>query len=345
MKIKLFKKGNVIHSYYKSKIIISKGYKVFEIDLKNDLKTKIIGYIPITICKRILNKFRLTNRLFRMGVTHVIYLEKFNNYVAFSDRCIFLKEGNRNFKYVKKISKGSRPLYQGVCKDFNENVFYGEYWDNKNREPVFLYKSKDGGRTWNKRYEFGSAQKIRHIHSVSFDNFENKLWITTGDNDAECGIYFSKDEGKSINLIGSGDQSWRAVSLIFTKDYVYWGTDSPNIQNWIYRYNRFNGKREKIIKVNGAIYYSTKVGNFLVFSTAIERSSGEWDKKSHIWISYNGNRWRDIVCFQKDWLPNIFQYGTVNFGNCVFGNNKLFFNPIGLSGIDGNLCYIDLSNY
>jgi len=339
MKIKIIRKNSIVHEVIGNKLIISQRYKILKLDLVN-LETETIGTLPIPVFKVALSKCRIIYRLLRMGIHNVIYLPTYDNYIVIAEKGIYLKRRNKKFKLISKINRGLRPLPQGICKDKEDDIYYGEYWGNKYRDSIYLYKSNDGGKSWFKQFKFSNSRQIRHIHGVLYDAYENKLWVTTGDKDNECGIYFSDDEGKTFNSIGGGDQSWRAVSLIFTKDYIYWGSDSPNIQNWIYRYHRKSGNKEKLQKVDGPVYYSTKVGNKLVFSTTVEKGEGEWDRKSHIWISDDGENWNDFISFNKDIWPNIFQYGSINFGNCIF-KDELFFNSIGLTGIDGCLCSLE----
>ena len=46
---------------------------------------------------------------------------------------------------------------------------------------------------------------------------------------------YLNDYFKSIEVIGQGDQSWRSVSLLFTKKYIYYGTVCEFYQNKIYK--------------------------------------------------------------------------------------------------------------
>jgi hypothetical protein len=117
---------------------------------------------------------------------------------------------------------------QGMTEDDDGAFYYGEYFRNCQRGPVFVYRSLGDGKNWEPIYRFSSGE-IRHIHSLQFDPYSKSLWITTGDNDHECMIgYFIKKEGAvKLYKVGSGSQKWRAVSLLFTKDEVLCGTDSP----------------------------------------------------------------------------------------------------------------------
>jgi len=126
--------------------------------------------------------------------------------------------------HVSSFERGVGPLRNGFCEDEKGNVYVGEYFLNNSRKhPVKLLKSTDGGRSWEVVYSFWN---IRHIHCVQYDPFSKMIWIGTGDRDKECFIGFSEDEGENWTIIGSGDQKFRTTSLLFTEDYVYWGTDT-----------------------------------------------------------------------------------------------------------------------
>ena len=39
-------------------------------------------------------------------------------------------------------------------------------------------------------------ESVRHIHFVNYDHYEKCLWLGTGDEDFECKLYRSIDNGK-----------------------------------------------------------------------------------------------------------------------------------------------------
>lgn len=84
--------------------------------------------------------------------------------------------------------------------------------------------------TFKEFQEEGLTPCARHIHTFVQDPYSGYLFVTTGDNDTESSVYFSKDKGKSFELLGSGNQQWRVLSFIFTPEYIFWNTDSPDVQ-------------------------------------------------------------------------------------------------------------------
>jgi hypothetical protein len=207
------------------------------------------------------------------------------------------------------------------------NIYVGEYFPNNARKfPARVFKSEDQGQTWRVAL---SIRRIRHIHSVQYDPFERKIWVCTGDKDEESSILFSDDGGETWNYLVKGDQRFRTMSLSFTDEHIYWGTDTPSRQNYIYRYYRKTGKIERLVAVNGPVYHSAILGNNMIFfSTGVEGNSegksGAWNKKACIWASLDGGKWENIASWEKDSYPYILGYGKVIFARGRSKNTLIF---------------------
>src|SRR5207342_3468370 len=108
-------------------------------------------------------------------------------------------------------------------------------------------------------------------HAVQFDAVTRKVWVATGDLDHESQIgYFDESDGaRHLTVIASGQQMARAVSLLFTKDYVYWGSDGNggvgDGSNYIYRWSRATKSVQPVAKVKGPVYYSNICQNGRLF--------------------------------------------------------------------------------
>ena len=67
---------------------------------------------------------------------------------------------------------------------------------------------------------------LKHIHMVAYDHHTGVIYISTGDYEASS-IYYSTDDGSTwSDLLLNNEKFGRALNYIFTKDYVYWTTDS-----------------------------------------------------------------------------------------------------------------------
>lgn len=221
------------------------------------------------------------------------------------------EDGGKSFKKVHQINTSF--MAQGWTLK-NNTVYVGEYSLNQNRERVNIWKGVNDGKDWSIVYSF-PKNSIKHIHSVQFDKFDNKIWVTTGDENDESRILYSTDEGKTFKAIGEGSQQWRAVSLMFDENNVYWGTDSPNIQNYVYKWDRANEETTEIQKIDGPVYYSTELNNGdLVFATTVEYGKGEWDDAAHVWVKNKGEKlWESIGKWKR--LPRTNEFGIIKFAH------------------------------
>ncbi|MBI2934333.1 MAG: hypothetical protein HYY29_02060, partial [Chloroflexi bacterium] len=265
-----------------------------------------VAEVPGPPLIRLLARCRLSQRALRLGIRSIKKL-KSGTILAVANKKLFrLDDGG--FEPAYSFRRGFGPLRQGWCEDDRGNCFISEYFLNNRRDaPVRLSKSSDDGRTWAPVHSFPS---VRHIHLVQFDPYTGTIWVGTGDRNNESSISFSRDGGVTWTAIGAGDQIFRAVSLIHTQDFVYWGTDAPTRQNHIYRYCRGAGTVERLAPVSGPVHYSTVLKNGVkLFGSAAEGKSegfsAAWDNKAHIWASVNGTDWEDLVSWQKDFWPYI----------------------------------------
>ena len=284
-----------------------------------------------------LGKFRLLSRAFRLGIRDLKKLRS-GTILLIAYRKIFrLKDGESEAVY--SFRRGFGPLREGWCEDNKGNCYIAEYFLNNKRDmPVNLLRSNDDGQSWEIIQSF---QRIRHIHCVQYDPVGESIWLGTGDRDNESCILFSEDEGKTWSKIGAGNQMFRAVSLLFTKDYVYWGSDAPTRQNYVYRYVRKSGEIERLVAVDGPVHYSTTLENgIIIFATTAEGNSegksAEWDNKAHIWASEDGAHWIDLISWEKDFWPYILGFGRVLFAHGRCGDN-LYFTTQSLKKVDNSL--------
>jgi hypothetical protein len=328
--------NKIAHWTDHAEIIASSGYRLYSSRDQGQTFDKIAD-LKVSSLKKMIEKSRLLSRALRLGIRDLKKL-KSGTLLAVADRKIFRAEYD-DFKPVFLFRQGFGPLREGWCEDDEGICYLAEYFlNNKRNSPANLIKSVDNGQTWE---TIRSLTNVRHIHCVQHDPYSHKLWMGTGDRDVESSISFSEDQGKTWITMGSGDQMYRAVSFVFTKDYIYWGSDAPTRQNHIYRHVRKNGEIERLVAVNGPVHYSTLLENgAILFATTAEGNSegktAAWDNKAHIWASKNGTNWTDLVSWEKDVYPYILGLGRVYFAHGE-DQDKFYFTTEALKKVDHTL--------
>lgn len=202
-----------------------------------------------------------------------------------TDNLFRSSDGGETWTSIKKLhpSSGIRGvLPRGLCYH-DGTIYLGEYVFDESRSPR-VFASDDLGDSW--RTEL-ALDGVRHVHAVQRDPYTGDVWIATGDRDSESKIA-RLVEGE-LEILGTGSQLWRAVELVFTPNYLLWGTDCPYQDNHMVRVSREEiGKDpapEPLYTVDEPFYYSTSVeidgesialfstgGSFSPDSTAPEQS-------------------------------------------------------------------------
>jgi len=255
---------------------------------------------------------RLGSRLRRDGF-HALAVLPDDTLVAVLPKAIaVLEPGDSVFQVTWRVRRGTRPLALAVTPD--GAVYWGEYFSNPRRDPVHVYGSLDGGRTWEVVYTF-PAGSIRHIHSITYDPFADCLWMLTGDNGAECRIMRVSLDWQTVEIALSGNQQTRAVTLVPTPRAVYFATDTPFEANYICRLGR-DGSLERLARIAGSGMRGCRVGEALFFSAAVEPSRVNRYPFACLYGSADGRSWRKLVEWRKDrWPMRLFQYGNILLPN------------------------------
>lgn len=280
-------------------------------------KWKLYKRLPICFLNRIAMRIPFLSRLLRLGIHHVGFVN--DKMVVFANKETYLLDYNE----IVPLGRvhGSRPM---VLCESEDGLYYGEYRSNPERSPVYIYMLSGSCHRWVPVWEF---QNVRHIHGVFYDKYTNSHWVTTGDSDEEAAIWRSEDGFKTLYKVVGGSQQFRAVQLLFTEDYLYFGSDAPEELNNIYRLDRADLTVERLAVVGGPVFYGCKVGGRLFFSTSVEPSAINDGDYVEVWSSINGVDWKLFERFKKDLLSKkYFQYGQALFINGR-DNGSLYLTP------------------
>lgn len=306
-----------IQAYYKGDVYSSSGATI----KKNGHFFATVNSIFLKI-----NCSNLLSRLLRRKIHQVI---PFNEGIVAVIKYKFIVFDTRGiFKGDLKITRGSRPLKQGVVI-LDGFLYYGDYWPNKGGLPARLYKVDLATMESTILVEFSH---IRHIHGVQQDKIlTDTLLVCTGDLDKESGIYQVNVLTGQVNIIHEGSQSCRAVSLLQVGRDLIWGSDSPDQINAIFKLNRdIPHQLVKVSEIAGPAYYSTELASGeLLISTGVEDKSRH---KAIIYCSLDGGlTWTIKRIFVKDiWSPKYFGYGLIEFPYGQSECRTLTFNLSGL---------------
>jgi hypothetical protein len=219
------------------------------------------------------------------------------------------------FRVTHRVQRGTRPLH--VTAVPSGRIYWGEYFDNRERAEVHIYVSTDRGRSWQIAYTF-PAGSIRHVHNIVYDRWGDCLWILTGDEGAECKVLRASCDLGAVEVVLAGNQQARAVAAIPTQNGLYLSTDTPSEKNHVYRLDYRAGRAasvEQAADLASSSIYGCQVGEAMFFSTMIEPSSVNTGREVQIVGSRDGSRagthWQVLARWKKDKLPmRYFQYGN-----------------------------------
>lgn len=282
-----------------------------------------IGTIPAPLWRSFASRSRLLQRLLRFSVNDLVPLDDGEIFVSF-DRSVGLIRRDKYFP-LSGLRRPCRILRSAVARGPGGDLFFGEYLDNKDRGPIALYRYRPGSDRVEIAHEFDTGS-MRHIHGVYSDPVDPSMLCLTGDAARECSIYRSRDGFETIEVIGGGDESWRAVSCLFTGDAIYYGTDAEHRENKIFRIDRFTGDRTELGTVSGTVFYSQMVDGNLFFATTAENAPSQSQNVAAVWHVDPVGGVSEIVRFEKDrWHPTLFGFGTIYFPHMASRPDRLLF--------------------
>lgn len=292
------------------------------------------------------NISRLLARLLRIEVSGLIILEDGSRVVTAKKGIFVAKPNSKEYKQTFFITRGTKPL--NICTDQTNCLYFGEYVRNgpyvqETREEVHVYKSGDNGQTWEVCYTF-PKNTVRHIHGIFYDKFTDKMWFTSGDKGDECIIGNTDDGFNTINIVKQGKQKYRAVQLLFFKDFIVYGTDTEHEKNYIYRFDREGNKEYRLQEIQGSVLSASQIDEYACISTTVEPSEINDEPYAHLWRSYNGLVWEDIYEIKKDLLSlKYFQYGKILFPHNAMTKTQVVFTGHALEKFDNKTVIFDIS--
>jgi len=299
-------------------LYVSRGYELLRARITadaRDIRWEHVGEVRTEWWRKLTSSSRLAARLCRDGFHALVILGSGELIGAVPRAIVTHVPGERGFRITHRVARGTRPLHIAVTPE--DHIFWGEYFDNPERDEVHVYASSDRGAHWDVACTFPKGS-IRHVHNIVYDEWANCLWVLTGDNGSECRIMRASCDFSNVEVVISGKQQARCVGLIPTRDAIYFASDTPLEPNYVYRLNR-RGNLTQVAKLNSSSISACRVGEALFFSTMVE--PGEVNLEQNVWIygSSDGTQFAPLLKWEKDrWPMGLFQYGNAVFPE---GNN------------------------
>ncbi len=297
---------------------------------------RVLAFLPGSFFERVMSVFIFTRLGLRLGVHAALPLSDGRILVVLKRRFVLIAQDGST-RIIDRVHRGNKPASRAICQVPDGSVLYGEYLLNKDRQaPIALYRTENPASGFKKIFEF-PAGEVRHIHFVQWDPFDACLWMGTGDANSECHLFKSTDIGKSWLRIGGGTQNWRAVSVIFTEDALFWGTDAGSdagyTPNYIVCFDRLSGNISLIQQVQGPCHGSGSLSDGTMFiSTGVEGGENEMDASAHLWVSRDGQKWVEVYSRLKKKWPHVIQFGVMRIPPGCETSNNIHFTALALRG-------------
>jgi hypothetical protein len=278
--------------------------------------------------KSIVSNFRLAQRLLRFMVTNVVPLDNGEIFVTFDKSVGVIRNGR--YRELERLARPCRVLRSACAVDGNGEVYFGEYLANDERGPMRIYRYQPGSNELDVPYFF-PAGSIKHIHGVYLDPYTNSLICLTGDNESECRMLRTSDGFRTLEVIGEGDETWRAVSMLFDDRAMFYGMDAEFRSNHIYRIDRTTRERTSLGEVDGTVFYSKRLGEDLFFATTAENAPSQKENVAAIWHVSSDMKLSEVARFHKDpWHGTLFMFGTIHFPYANKLDDELYFSLVGV---------------
>jgi hypothetical protein len=313
-------------------LFASRGYVLYSARFNTfDIRwTEVGGYTPPWWRRRTCQN-RLSFRLVRDGFHALAILPNGNVIAAVPGAIVTLPKGEAHFQVSHRIERGTRPLH--ICVTPAGLALWGEYFDNPQRSEVHVYGSTDGGLSWQVIHTFPSGE-IRHVHNIVYDREFDSIYVLTGDYGKECQILIASSEFGDVRKLIGGTQQARAVGAIPGKGGLYFASDTPLEQNFIYHLAHGGGVRRLSSVLSSSIDgCRNKFGIF--FSTMVEPSPLHKTRNVCLIGSSDGEQWRCLQEWQKDsWPMRWFQYGALFFPSGENNSDLLALSTVAVRSAD-----------
>jgi len=210
------------------------------------------------------------------------------------------RAGDQRFRISHRIERGTRPL--SLCLAPSGRLFYGEYFGNPGRAEVRVWGSADGS-AWEVAHVF-PAGAIRHVHGIHADERRGGMWVLTGDDGDEAGIWWTGDDFRTLAPVARGTQRARAVTVLPLEEGLLVPMDSPDEPNTIQLLDPERGTFADLAPVPGSVFFAARTRGLLAVASVVEPSPVNRDPRVALLVSRDGSDWRLACRFGRDLLAD-----------------------------------------
>jgi hypothetical protein len=290
-----------------------------------------VARFPLPPRLRLGSRLDFVRRALRLSYYNVLRLPGQRLFVTFNRSAAVVAKDR--LRFVAGLERPFRVLRNGCAVGPDGSVWFGEYLIEPEDSALRIYRLPPGSEQAEAVHVF-PAGYARHIHGIYADPLDRSLWCLTGDHHDQAKIMRSPDGVEPFTIVGSGDESWRAVSMLFRADAVYYATDAQHRQNWIYRVDRETGARTEVAPIDGPVYYSHQVGDDLFFAVTAELSPIQETRSATLWHLDASDHCTPLATFTKDrWPVAQFLPGTLSFPRGPGNGDGFYFSAVALAGV------------
>ncbi|QHE76717.1 hypothetical protein [Hydrogenophaga sp. PBL-H3] len=193
------------------------------------------------------------------------------------------------------------PLRGGVAvHPKSQCAYFGEYLNGHNRD-IRVCRVDVQAQTVQACWTFARSE-IKHVHAIHYDRFRNRLWICTGDLNHESSFYYTDDEFATVHRFAGGDQSWRAIAVLFDESGMEWGMDAgkdapAEAINRIYRYDFATGQRTECATIGNPAYAACEFtdGTAMLQTTYEPGRLQDTPEEAGLWFRGPDRQWRQCL--------------------------------------------------
>lgn len=286
--------------------------------VKNGQEMRISIPVDSLGWKKIFMPFRKARRALRIDKTMIVPSN--SGFIAVRNGHIYLyNEKAETWSESETKLNCRNPMYNAIL-NVDGALYIGEY-GNPNGIGKRILMSTDDGLTWKCVHQF-KPDEIRHIHALLWDEYEEKIWIFTGDFNPEPQVFKADKEFTNFERVGGGTQQWRVCHALFSEKYVDWMMDCPLEEVHHIRYERATGSINIGQAFAGPVWYAREYEGVAYAASAQEVGPSHTDKKLHVYKSQDLEHWTEIGTFEHDgWPKGYFRYGIMT---AVRGKQPMF---------------------